>query len=101
MSAKKSPDDAGLMTKEFVLSNKLGLHLRPAAVFVKVANNFRCDIFVTKDQEKVNGKSIMGLLMLGVGPGNKMKVQAEGNDASQAIAAIEKLFDPDHEFNNV
>jgi phosphocarrier protein HPr len=101
MSAKKLPDDGGSMTREFVLTNKLGLHLRPAAVFVKVASGFRCDIFVTKDQEKVNGKSIMGLLMLGVGPGNKMKVQAEGSDAPQALAALEKIFHPDHEFNNV
>ena len=60
------------MTKEFLVSNKLGIHARPAAMFVKTANRFACDIFVEKDGEKVNGKSIMGLMMLAAGPGSKL-----------------------------
>jgi phosphocarrier protein HPr len=67
MSAKTLPDDNS-MTKEFLVSNKLGIHARPAALFVKTANRFNCDIFVEKDGEKVNGKSIMGLMMLAAGP---------------------------------
>jgi phosphocarrier protein HPr len=92
MSAKKADDDNWLMTKELLVSNKLGIHARPAAMFVKVANRFTCDIFVEKDGEKVNGKSIMGLMMLAAGPGCKLKVYAEGHDALQALSEIETLL---------
>ena len=85
-------DDGWLMTKEFLVSNKLGIHARPAAMFVKVANRFTCDIFVEKDGEKVNGKSIMGLMMLAAGPGSKLTVHAEGQDASAALAELETLM---------
>ncbi len=80
------------MTKEFLVSNKLGIHARPAAMFVKVANRFACEIFVEKDGEKVNGKSIMGLMMLAAGPGSKLKVHADGQDALQALVEIETLI---------
>ena len=79
------------MTRELLVSNKLGIHARPAALFVKTANRFACDIFVEKDGEKVNGKSIMGLMMLAAGPGSKLRVHAEGHDASQALAELEIL----------
>src|SRR5881227_4095480 len=91
MSAKKLPDE-NLMTKELLVINKLGIHARPAAMFVKTANRFACDIFVEKDGEKVNGKSIMGLMMLAAGPGSKLIIHAEGSDASKAIAEIESLL---------
>jgi phosphocarrier protein HPr len=93
MSAKKLTDDSELMIKEFMVSNKLGIHARPAALFVKVANRFKCNIFVEKDGEKVNGKSIMGLMMLAAGPGSKLKIHAEGHDASQALIELEKLME--------
>jgi phosphocarrier protein len=92
MSAKKLVNGGLLMTKDFMVSNKLGIHARPAAMFVKTANRFHCDIFVEKDGEKVNGKSIMGLMMLAAGPGSKLTVHAEGQDASQALAEIETLI---------
>src|SRR5690242_15242358 len=92
MSAKKATDGSDLMTKELLVSNKLGIHARPAAMFVKVANRFSCDIFVEKDGEKVNGKSIMGLMMLAAGPGSKLKVHANGHDASQALIELEILI---------
>ena len=92
MSAKKLPGADPIMTKDFVVSNKLGIHARPAAMFVKTANRFTCEIFVEKDGEKVNGKSIMGLMMLAAGPGSKVTVSAQGNDASQALAELETLF---------
>lgn len=92
MSAKKATDDNPLMTKELLVSNKLGIHARPAAMFVKVANRFSCDILVEKDGEKVNGKSIMGLMMLAAGPGSKLKVYADGHDALQALTEIETLL---------
>jgi phosphocarrier protein HPr len=91
MSAKAGPDD-NLMTKELVVSNKLGIHARPAALFVKTANRFTCDVFVEKDGEKVNGKSIMGLMMLAAGPGSKLLIHAEGPDAAKAIVEIESLL---------
>src|SRR5512142_987756 len=92
MSAKKTGDIAPVMTKDFLVSNKLGMHARPAAMFVKTANRFSCDIFVEKDGEKVNGKSIMGLMMLAAGHGSKVTVHAQGDDASQALAELETLI---------
>jgi phosphocarrier protein HPr len=91
MTAKKLADD-NLITKEFQVINKLGIHARPAALFVKTANKFQCEIFVEKDGEKVNGKSIMGLMMLAAGPGTKLTVHANGADASKALAEIESLI---------
>ena len=92
MSAKKIADADSIMTRDFQIANKLGIHARPAALFVKTANRFTCDIFVEKDGEKVNGKSIMGLMMLAAGPGSKLTVHAQGHDASQALAEIETLI---------
>ena len=84
MSARKLPDKK-FLTKELTIANKLGIHARPAALFVKTANRFACDIFVEKDGEKVNGKSIMGLMMLAAGPGSKLTIHADGPDAGQAV----------------
>jgi phosphocarrier protein HPr len=92
MSAKVIADGSSIMTKDFQVLNKLGIHARPAAMFVKTANRFSCDIFVEKDGEKVNGKSIMGLMMLAAGPGSKVTVHAHGHDAHQALAEIETLI---------
>ena len=83
---------ARALTKELTVINKLGIHARPAALFVKTANRFQCDIFVEKDGEKINGKSIMGLMMLAAGPGSKLTIHAQGPDASAAIAEIEALL---------
>lgn len=77
--------------KEFTILNKLGIHARPAAQFVKTANRFQSDIFVEKDGEEVDGKSIMGLMMLAAGHGSVIAVQADGEDADAALAAIGDL----------
>ena len=90
MSAKKLPNSE-FLTKELTISNKLGIHARPAALFVKTANRFSCEIFVEKDGEKINGKSIMGLMMLAAGPGSKVILHVRGTDAVQAIAELEAL----------
>ena len=92
MSAKRLADELLIMTKDFLVVNKLGIHARPAARFVKTVNRFTCEIFVEKDGQKVNGKSIMGLMMLAAGPGSKLTVHAQGHDASQALAEIETLI---------
>ena len=77
--------------KEIVVKNKLGLHARPAALFVQAANKFDSRIIVEKDNVKVNGKSIMGILMLGVEQGSSIIVEAEGQDAQTAILELERL----------
>src|SRR4051794_21925797 len=92
MSGVRKTEETIRITKELVVTNKLGIHARPAAMFVRTANRFNCDIFVEKDGEKVNGKSIMGLMMLAAGPGSKLTIHAQGHDASQAIAELETLF---------
>lgn len=80
------------ITREFKIQNKLGLHARPAAMFVKVANRHRSEIWVEKDGESVNGKSIMGLMMLAAGQGSTLAISAEGEDAEQALTAIDELL---------
>ena len=91
MSAAKKPDGLKIR-KDLVVQNKLGIHARPAAMFVKTANKFECDIFVEKDGELVNGNSIMGLMMLAAGPGSHIIVQAEDDDASKAVHELELLL---------
>jgi phosphocarrier protein HPr len=90
MSTAKKPGGKA-HRREFVVINKLGIHARPSALFVKTANRFQCDCFVEKDGEKVNGKSIMGLMMLAAGPGSTIIVTCEGPDANEALDEIEAL----------
>ena len=90
MSAKKATD-AELLTKEVTVLNKSGIHARPAALFVKTANRYGSDIFVEKDGEKINGKSIMGLMMLAAGPGSKVTIHIKGADAAAALVELEAL----------
>ena len=92
MSGARKAGEELKITKELVVTNKLGIHARPAAMFVKTANRFDCDIFVEKDGERVNGKSIMGLMMLAAGPGSKLMVFAEGEDAPRAVVELEALL---------
>ena len=103
MSAGKAAGNtATRIKKELMIVNKLGIHARPAAMFVKTANQFDCEVFVEKDGETVNGKSIMGLMMLAAGPGSKIRVQADGADAARAVQELEALlkrkFDEDGDF---
>ncbi|MFT4587733.1 MAG: phosphocarrier protein HPr [Candidatus Binatia bacterium] len=92
-SGSEKNKEMGRIVKEFVVGNKLGIHARPAAMFVKVANLYKSEIFVEKDDERVNGKSIMGLMMLAAGPGCKVTVEIEGDDAVEAMADLAKLFE--------
>ena len=80
------------MVKELVVQNKLGIHARPAAMIVRITNKFKSEVFVEKDEEQVNGKSIMGLMMLAAGKGSKVKFLATGEDAPQMLAELEQLF---------
>lgn len=90
MSAKTATD--GQTSKELVVQNKLGIHARPAALFAKTANRFKSDVYVEKDGETINAKSIMGLMMLAAGPGSKIMVVAKGPDAADAVQAVEDLL---------
>ncbi len=75
------------------VKNKMGVHARPAAMIVRVANRFKSDIYFEKDQEVVDGKSIMGLMMLAAGQGSKLRLSASGDDATDACKALEELFE--------
>ena len=80
------------LIKELVVQNKMGIHARPAAMIVRITNKFKADVFVKKDDEEVNGKSIMGLMMLAAGNGSKVKFIVTGDDASAMVAELEQLF---------
>jgi len=83
--------------KEFTVENKLGLHARPASLFVQTASKFKCDVKVRKEVGDetvvVNGKSVMGLMMLAVACGEKVAVLLDGPDEDKAVASFQDLFD--------
>jgi phosphocarrier protein len=87
-----TPQTSKQLTKELVVNNKMGIHARPAAMIVRITNKFKADVFVEKDEEQVNGKSIMGLMMLAAGKGSKVKFIANGDDAQQMLTELEQLF---------
>jgi phosphocarrier protein HPr len=78
--------------KQITIINRLGLHARPAAMFVRIASRYRCEIWVEKEGEQINGKSIMGLMMLAAGQGSKLLVRCEGADADKAMEELEDLI---------
>jgi phosphocarrier protein HPr len=78
--------------RDFTIENRLGLHARPSARFVKVTTRYKSEIWVEKDGEKVNGKSIMGLMMLAAGQGSVLTIIAEGPDAEKALDELEALI---------
>ena len=81
-----------LIKKKLIVKNKQGLHARPAAIFVQVANKFDSRITIKRDEEEVNGKSIMGILMLGAEKGSEILIEVDGEDAEAAIIELEKLI---------
>ncbi len=80
-----------MVIKEFTILNRLGIHARPAAMFAKVASQYESTVRVQKDGLDVNGKSIMGIMMLAAAQGNVIQVLAEGSDAEEVIQALEKI----------
>jgi phosphocarrier protein HPr len=78
--------------KEITIVNRLGLHARPAAMFVRIASRYRAEVWVDKEGEQVNGKSIMGLMMLAAGQGSKLHIRCEGHDADRVMQEIEELI---------
>ena len=86
------PDD-GTLTRDVVVQNRYGIHARPAALLVKTASRFACEIFIEKNGVKVNAKSIMGLLTLEGNHGAQLQLHATGTDASEALDALVELFE--------
>lgn len=82
-----------IVQREFTIRNRQGLHARPAAMLVKLCNTFQSEIWVEKGDEQVNGKSIMGLMMLAANHGAVIKITAEGTDAESAVEQIGALID--------
>lgn len=80
------------VSREVEIINKLGMHARPCSKFVKLAGRFKSEVWVSKDDERVNGKSIMGLMMLAAGQGSKFVILCEGPDAEEALLALEDLI---------
>ncbi len=80
------------LSKTFTIPNKLGLHARASALFVKTSTSFQSDITVIKDNDSVNGKSIMGILTLAASQGSTITIQATGPDAKKALAELGKLI---------
>lgn len=80
------------MKREVTIINKLGLHARAAAKFVTLASRFEADIRVLRGEKEVNGKSIMGVMMLAAARGTRLEIQANGADAEQALDCLEELI---------
>lgn len=84
--------EAQKIEKEVPIVNRLGLHARPAAMFVRIASRHRAEIWVSKENEEVNGKSIMGLMMLAAGQGSRLRIRCDGPDADKAMEELEELI---------
>ena len=81
-----------MVIKEVVISNQVGLHARPATFFIQKANEFKSSIWIEKDERRVNAKSLLGVLSLGIVKGTKIKIIADGVDENQAIEMLTALI---------
>ena len=82
-----------VLEQKFEITNKLGLHARPAALLVQTISRFRSDVTIQKGKQKVNGRSIMGVMMLAAGPGSHLTVRISGPDARKLMLELMKLFE--------
>ncbi|MBI5837242.1 MAG: HPr family phosphocarrier protein [Candidatus Eisenbacteria bacterium] len=80
-----------MYSEDVTIENELGLHARPAALFTRTATRFKSEVFVTKDGQQINGKSILGVMMLAAYQGTVLNIQAEGEDEREAVAALVEL----------
>lgn len=95
MSTPETSDSSETLMRELVVQNKMGIHARPAAMIVRIANTYGGEVWVEKDGEQVNGKSIMGLMMLAAGKGSRLIFRAEGaaTDGERMLGELSDLFD--------
>jgi phosphocarrier protein HPr len=91
MLVRSANNPSPTASRDLVVANRLGIHARPAAMFVRVASRFHSEITLEKDGERINGKSIMGLMMLAAGPGSRLRIEAAGDDADDALRALDEL----------
>ena len=84
-----------MITKEVVINNQVGLHARPATFFIQKANEFKSSIWVEKEERRVNAKSLLGVLSLGIVKGTTVTIIADGADEDAAIATLSELIDSD------
>ncbi len=82
-----------MISKEVVINNQVGLHARPATFFIQKANEFKSSIWIEKDERRVNAKSLLGVLSLGIVKGTSVNIVADGADESSAIATLSELID--------
>ncbi len=95
MTANKKKHGVEVLEKTFTIRNKLGLHARPAAVFVQTASKFVSSVEIRKDDTNVDGKSIMGIMGLAAEMGSSITLRISGADADAALAALGKLIESD------
>ena len=94
MTTQKTSDSNETISKELLVQNKMGIHARPAAMIVRIANTYTGEVWVDKDDEQVNGKSIMGIMMLAAGKDSKLTIRTEGPlySAEKMLLELEELF---------
>lgn len=80
---------------EVEIKNNAGLHARPSALFVQIAGKYKSDVFVVSEEEEVNGKSIMGLMLLAAEQGRTLILKADGEDENEVLEALKKLIEVD------
>ncbi len=93
MTSRRKRSGQETVEKIFVIGNKLGLHARPAAVFVQTANRFEAAVEVQKEELKIDGKSIMGIMTLAAEKGSSITVRTAGKDAAAAMEALGKFIE--------
>ncbi len=81
-----------MFSREVIVNNQVGLHARPATFFIQKANEFKCSIWVEKDERRVNAKSLLGVLSLGIIKGTSIEILAEGTDEVEAVEALTELI---------
>ncbi|MEM9161351.1 MAG: HPr family phosphocarrier protein [Verrucomicrobiota bacterium] len=92
MSSANLQTNGESVEKILIVENQMGIHARPAAMIVRVSNKYSCEVFFEKDDEQVNGKSIMGLMMLAAGKGSEIKGIAIGDGAEDCLSELDSLF---------
>ena len=84
-----------MIAKEVIINNQVGLHARPATFFIQKANEYKCSIWVEKDERRVNAKSLLGVLSLGIVKGTTISIIADGSDEEEAVTALSALIESD------
>lgn len=82
-----------MISREVTITNTIGLHARPATFFIQKANAYKCSVWVEKEDRKVNAKSLLGVLSLGIAQGMTIKLIADGSDEAEALDGLQALID--------